>query len=76
MEISELPEGLCTPAIGLGCWGMSDAYGPADEKESIATIDAALAIGLRHFDTADVTVMATMKLCWAGLWQAVDRMSL
>jgi aryl-alcohol dehydrogenase-like predicted oxidoreductase len=54
MEISELPEGLCTPAIGLGCWGMSDAYGPADEKESIATIDAALAIGLRHFDTADV----------------------
>ncbi len=54
MGMSELPEGLCTPAIGLGCWGMSDAYGPADEKESIATIDAALAIGLRHFDTADV----------------------
>ena len=33
---------------------MSDAYGPADEKESIATIEAALTAGLRHFDTADV----------------------
>jgi aryl-alcohol dehydrogenase-like predicted oxidoreductase len=33
---------------------MSDAYGPADEKQSIATIKAALAAGVRHFDTADV----------------------
>lgn len=54
MEISQMHAGLCTPSIGLGCWGMSDAYGPADEKESIATIKAALDIGLCHFDTADV----------------------
>jgi aryl-alcohol dehydrogenase-like predicted oxidoreductase len=33
---------------------MSDAYGPANEEESIATIEAALATGVRHFDTADV----------------------
>jgi aryl-alcohol dehydrogenase-like predicted oxidoreductase len=33
---------------------MSYAYGPADEKQSIATIEAALAAGIRHFDTADV----------------------
>ena len=45
---------ICTPAIGFGCWGMSDAYGPAEEKESIATIEAALSNGVRHFDTADV----------------------
>ncbi len=54
MEIRQLPVDLCIPPIGFGCWGMSDAYGPADEKESIATIEAALNAGLRHFDTADV----------------------
>lgn len=54
MKRSQLPAGLCTPPMGLGCWGMSNAYGPADEKESIATIEAALAAGIRHFDTADV----------------------
>lgn len=54
MKISQLPAGLSTPAIGLGCWGMSNAYGPADEKESIATIEEALSIGLHHLDTADV----------------------
>jgi len=41
-------------ALGLGCWGMSNAYGPADERESIATVLAALDAGIRHFDTADV----------------------
>jgi aryl-alcohol dehydrogenase-like predicted oxidoreductase len=54
MEKRQLPAELCTPPIGLGCWGMSDAYGPADERQSIATIEAALAAGIRHFDTADV----------------------
>ena len=40
-------------AIGLGCSGMSGAYGPADEAESIATIHAALDSGITLFDTAD-----------------------
>ncbi len=40
-------------AIGLGCSGMSDAYGPADETESIATIHAALDQGITLLDTAD-----------------------
>lgn len=40
-------------AIGLGCAGMSDAYGPTDEAESIATIHAALDNGITLLDTAD-----------------------
>jgi aryl-alcohol dehydrogenase-like predicted oxidoreductase len=40
--------------LGFGCWGMSDAYGPADDQQSLATIEAALAAGIHHFDTADV----------------------
>jgi aryl-alcohol dehydrogenase-like predicted oxidoreductase len=37
--------------IGLGCMGMSDLYGPADDTESIATIHAALDAGLTLLDT-------------------------
>lgn len=40
-------------ALGLGCMGMSDFYGPADEKESIATIHAALDAGITLVDTGD-----------------------
>lgn len=54
MNTRHLPQELCNPPLGFGCWGMSDAYGPADDRQSIATIEAALAAGLRHFDTADV----------------------
>jgi aryl-alcohol dehydrogenase-like predicted oxidoreductase len=38
-------QGLEVSAIGLGCMGMSQSYGPADEKESIATLHPALSGG-------------------------------
>ncbi|HDR9836922.1 TPA: aldo/keto reductase [Burkholderia multivorans] len=40
-------------AIGLGCMGMSDLYGPADRDESIATLHAALDHGITLLDTGD-----------------------
>lgn len=41
-------------AIGLGCMGMSAAYGTADEKESTATLHRALDLGINFWDTADI----------------------
>jgi len=40
--------------LGLGCMGMSEFYGSSDEQESIATLHAALDLGLNFFDTADM----------------------
>jgi aryl-alcohol dehydrogenase-like predicted oxidoreductase len=46
--------GLMASSLGLGCMGMSEWYGPTDDKESEATIRKALELGVNFFDTADV----------------------
>ncbi|GHO77119.1 aldo/keto reductase [Ktedonobacter sp. SOSP1-85] len=48
--------------LGLGCMGMSDLYGPADENESIATIHAALEAGITLLDTGDFYGMGHNEL--------------
>jgi aryl-alcohol dehydrogenase-like predicted oxidoreductase len=48
------PQGLEVSAIGLGCMGMSDFYGPSDEITNLRVLNAALDIGINFLDTADM----------------------
>jgi aryl-alcohol dehydrogenase-like predicted oxidoreductase len=53
MKLRQLGQGgLTVSAIGLGCMGMSQSYGPGDEAESIRTLHRALDIGVTFLDTA------------------------
>src|SRR6188768_4073045 len=45
--------GPTVSALGLGCMGFSGGYGPVDDAESIATIQAALDAGITYLDTGD-----------------------
>ena len=53
MQRRALGQGLEVSALGLGCMGMSQGYGPGDDDESIATLHRSLDLGIDFLDTAD-----------------------
>jgi aryl-alcohol dehydrogenase-like predicted oxidoreductase len=54
MKTRRLSQNLEVSALGLGCMGMSEFYGTADEGEAIATIPRAIELGVTFLDTADM----------------------
>jgi aryl-alcohol dehydrogenase-like predicted oxidoreductase len=54
MEYRDLGAGLTVSSIGLGCMGLSQAYGHQDEAISVATLHRAVELGVTFFDTAEV----------------------
>ncbi len=65
--------GPVLPALGLGCMGMSDFYGTADEAESRATIRAALDAGLKLLDTGDFYGWGHNELLIAQALEGIPR---
>lgn len=54
MRMRTLGQGLQVSELGLGCMGMSYAYGPAEDSESLRVLDRALELGVSFWDTADI----------------------
>ncbi len=74
METRQLgKQGPLSSAIGLGCMGMSEMYGPSEEAESIATIHAALDAGLSLLDTGDYYAMGHNELLIRDALKGRDR---
>ncbi|MFI1227558.1 MULTISPECIES: aldo/keto reductase [unclassified Streptomyces] len=65
--------GPAVSALGLGAMGMSDAYGPTDRAESIATVHAALEAGVTLIDTGDFYAMGRNELLLAEALRGRDR---
>ena len=65
--------GPTVSALGLGCMGMSGTYGPADRKESLATLRAALDAGITLLDTGDFYGMGHNELLIGEALQAIGR---
>jgi aryl-alcohol dehydrogenase-like predicted oxidoreductase len=64
------PQGLEVSAMGLGCMGMSDVYGPSDEATNLRVLNAALDIGINFLDTADIYGVGANERLLAKVLQA------
>ena len=65
--------GPMVSALGLGCMGMSDAYGPADRSESRKTLEAAVDAGINLFETGDFYGMGRNELLIGEALKTLER---